>query len=74
VVHLFGENKPLVPIFGHFQPKTAVFDRIYRIFQDFRPNSLLPQRSQRGKAATKRIGTSGNSQAGKQETQENKKG
>jgi len=71
VVHLFGENKPLVPIFGHFQPKTAVFDRI---FQDFRLNSLLPQRSQRGKAATKRIGTSGNSQAGKQETQENKKG
>jgi len=32
------------------------------------------QRAQRGKAATKRIGTSGNSQAGKQETQENKKG
>ena len=35
VVHLFGKNKPLVPIFGHFQPKTAVFDRIYRIFSGF---------------------------------------
>jgi hypothetical protein len=42
---------------GIFSQKTAVFDRIYRIFQDFRPKSLLPQRSQRGKAATKLIRT-----------------
>ena len=55
---------------SHHNPLTLL--AIQRLYRRSKTSLTEVQSTQRGGAATKRIGTQGNSQAGKQETQENR--